>query len=92
MTLPVEQRPVDDDVRGVPGDDVPEHALQVMDSPHFLTIKLSNAREPGETAEATAPTESAGPRLNGLLQIADRDALEYSMHGEHVLKLILWNL
>ncbi|MXY85625.1 MAG: hypothetical protein F4X58_08335 [Chloroflexi bacterium] len=92
MPLSVKQRAVDDDVRDILADDVSEHALQVVNSSHLLTIMFSNACEPGEAAEATTPARSARPGLDGLVQLTRCNTFEHTMLSELDLKLVLWNL
>lgn len=92
MALPVIQDAVHNDVRHIPGDDVPEHALQIVNSPDFLTVTFSNAREPGKAAEAATPTDGARSRLVRFAQFARCDPLEHFKLGELVLKLVFWNL
>lgn len=92
MTLSVEQRAVDNDVRYESGDDVPKHALEVMKSSNFLAVTFLNSREPGEAAKAASPTKSARSLLWGFPQLPYRQSLKDSMLGVLVLKFALWNL
>ena len=92
VPLSVKQDSVDNDVRNVPGNDVSKHALQVVDSPNFLTVPLANASKPREAAEAATPTRGARPHFDGLTQFSGCDSLKHSMLGKLVLKLVLWNL